>query len=376
MSDSTQGETYNVSHGETSNLTAESSNASEDLANISERRHLPGDASQCDDSLIKEYVNEYSNKRWIPTEDDRQQVLNFINHKEIQIPFDRAQLDTIRDYAVSCGAPSSAALLEFITDYLINSNQHLKNEGTAKLIDRTVTSPKVLEQDDTKNDNTIRQRDGSVVPGKYTIHNGHLTEMIDRIVTELVGVGHSVKVEQLSYEQTIGIPLTWQSLWSFHSNDYLACAREFQDQAVRNTSPDFFIASPGNVRGQTDAALIWMKAILPKVVQDAVMATRRITDKNEINDPIAFIEKMTKHHIQSYHSHLKNGLIDTRDGINYLTVGLNWDDVSKVTMSLSKRDTFERTEPLHFPDIPPPGTKTHMSGRWIKRPSRQGSYMD
>ena len=56
------------------------------------------------------------------------------------------------------------------------------------------------------------------------------------------------------------------------------------------------------------------------------------------------------------------------DGVNMFTIDHNWQEPTRALPAnpLDGRKHLRRKDPLPFPDVPPPFTRTHFHGRWTQ----------
>ena len=56
------------------------------------------------------------------------------------------------------------------------------------------------------------------------------------------------------------------------------------------------------------------------------------------------------------------------DGVNIFTIDHNWKEPTRALPAnpLDGRKHLRRKDPLSFPDVPPPFTRTHFHGRWTQ----------
>ena len=135
-----------------------------------------------------------------------------------------------------------------------------------------------------------------------------------------------------------------------------------------NYPEDTFLATPDNELGRTIALWVWMLAAAPKITQDALFSTKISVDEGLTNAPTKVLREHVQSQVQIYAAHLTKGYMNARPRASYFDIGMNWDDICRASLALSKRTNFDRCEPLMYPELQPPDNVTHMSGRYIKRP--------
>ena len=71
--------------------------------------------------------------------------------------------------------------------------------------------------------------------------------------------------------------------------------------------------------------------------------------------------------------HVANDVLTTvrnsvEDGVNTFTIDHNWQEPTRAlpTEPVDRQKHLRRKDPLPFPDVPPPFTRTHFHGRWTQ----------
>jgi len=202
----------------------------------------------------------------------------------------------------------------------------------------------------------------------YTSHPDLLLILWD-ITRKAVGKTYkgAFKLMDDAYIRAAGIQIKFDTLWDYHTS-HAQRAHEYvanrMEDDVRDLKVEDLTKVPYGKQEQTFATLAWVIAYVPLFFQQALTRVVHKADRNAIatgyiTQVIEVAMDIAKKGIIHLHEGHKRG----SNGVHLFKIDHNWDDPSRALPT--SRSFIRRSDPLQFPDLIPPGKRTHLHGRWV-----------
>ena len=170
----------------------------------------------------------------------------------------------------------------------------------------------------------------------------------------------------MAYLYGAGIDLTWDNLWDYRSIHAQTVIEWGRVVLIAQRGREAFYGERLDASDSMALLALWVISELPLVIQYELQALKKIQDsKRTIGDPMTMVFNMAQGTILDATDKIRRGIeVGFESGDPFANLSYNWDekarDLPRVTRS------FDRSEPLQFPDLSPPAWYTHCHGRYVQ----------